>query len=275
MTDAPRNPHGLAPGAADLLQRLVRRLVSGGLVEYVDLGKGRVLRIFQTGVQAGEVVVNDLGIAAGHRPREDGVDEVDHRARGTEVARQRQELSAIAAQVALIAVEKKARLGEAEAIDGLFDVADGEEVVAARNGGDERLLKVGNVLIFVDEDVVVLLADALSHLLAHQGAQCATLEIGVGKAAALLLAAGVLLSNAPRSLGEDGIDVVKLQRVFPRPLERQIIQRTALDGVAGKFAQRLDGVEGVGIDVAVAAGGLRLLETAQARGQFLRFPDLA
>ena len=90
MADAPRDPHGLAPGAADLLQRLVRRLVSGGLVEYVDLGKGRVLRTLQTGVQAGEVVVDDLGIAAGHRPRKDGVDKVYDRARGAEVARQGQ-----------------------------------------------------------------------------------------------------------------------------------------------------------------------------------------
>ena len=129
----------------------------------------------------------------------------------------------------------------------------------------------GDALLLLPLAAGMAVLDALDSL----GAQGAALKVGVGKAAALLLAAGVLLSNAPRSLGEDGIDVVKLQRVFPRPLERQIIQRTALDGVAGKFAQRLDGVEGVGIDVAVAAGGLRLLEIAQSRGQFLRFPDLA
>ena len=78
LVDAAGDPHGLAAGAADLLQRLVRLLaLLHGLVEDVDLGQGRAVRALQTHVEAGEVVVDDLGIAAGHRPRKDGVDKVD------------------------------------------------------------------------------------------------------------------------------------------------------------------------------------------------------
>ena len=203
--DAAGNPLGLAAGAADLLQRLVGFAARvGGLIEYVDLGDGRVVRPLKASVEAGEVVVDDFRIAAGHRAGKDGVDKADHRAGGAEVARQGQKAASLAAPVALVAGEEEARLGEAEAVDGLLDVADGEEVIPARNGGDERFLQIGHVLVFVDEHVVILPADAVSHLLAREGAQGAALEVGVGKAAAFLLAAGVGFADAPGGFRQHG-----------------------------------------------------------------------
>ena len=71
-----------------------------------------------------------------------------------------------------------------------------------------------DVLVLVDEHVVILPADAVSHLLAREGAQGAALEVGVGKAAALFLAAGVGFADAPGGFRQREENAVELQRIF-------------------------------------------------------------
>ena len=219
----------------------------------MDLGQGRAVRALQTHVEAGEIIVDNLGIAAGHRPRKDGVDKVDDRARGAEVARQGQELSALAAPVALVAGKEEARFGEAEAVDGLLDVADREQAAAAGNAGDQRFLDVGYVLILIDEHVVVLRTDAGAHVLAGKGAQGAALKVRVGKAAALLLAAGVGFADAPGRVRQHREKVVERQRVLARLFDGQLAQAAVFHAIAGGLAQGFDGLEVLRGDVAVAA----------------------
>lgn len=63
-------------------------------------------------------------------------------------------------RVAQIVVEENTRVGEAEAVDALLDVADGEEVFSfTGNGGEDAVLHLVRVLIFVHHDLAVALRD--------------------------------------------------------------------------------------------------------------------
>ena len=63
-------------------------------------------------------------------------------------------------RVAQIVVEENTRVGEAEPIDALLDVADGEKVFSfTGNGGEDAVLHLVRVLVLVHHDLAVALRD--------------------------------------------------------------------------------------------------------------------
>ena len=58
----------------------------------------------------------------------------------------------------MLLLEEELRVGKTEAIDALLDVADGKEVVITRDEGENRFLHAVRVLILVNHDFLILLA---------------------------------------------------------------------------------------------------------------------
>ena len=124
-----------------------------------------VLGIARPDVQGLILAVVQLAHFPGKDVAEHEVRRVQHRVARAEVFAQK-ELRALAlrrvggVRVAQIVVEENTRVGEAEAVDALLDVADGEEVFSfTGNGGEDAVLHLVRVLIFVHHDLAVALRD--------------------------------------------------------------------------------------------------------------------
>ena len=58
----------------------------------------------------------------------------------------------------MVFLQKQRRVGQAEAIDALLDIADHETVVLTGNEAGNEFLDAVRILVFVDEDLFILAA---------------------------------------------------------------------------------------------------------------------
>ena len=119
----------------------------------------RILRIERRKVQRRGIVVCKLHRLGRHELREDPVHSREH-ARAAAVVLREVDACILLAQGRILALllEEELRVGKTEAIDALLDVADGKEVVITRDEGENRLLHAVRVLILVNHDFLILLA---------------------------------------------------------------------------------------------------------------------
>ena len=152
----------LGPGRTELFRVALLR----GHLHKMELRAAvGVLGIARPDVQGLILAVVQLAHFPGKDVAEHEVRRVQHRIARAEVFAQK-ELRALAlrrvggVRVAQIVVEENTRVGEAEAVDALLDVADGEEVFSfTGNGGEDAVLHLVRVLIFVHHDLAVALRD--------------------------------------------------------------------------------------------------------------------
>ena len=78
--------------------------------------------------------------------------------------RQRDQFAAPALFEIQIPVHEDGRIGVAEAVDRLFDIADHVDVVTG-DAPDKALLQVVGILVFIDQDLVETFRDFLSYFL--------------------------------------------------------------------------------------------------------------
>ena len=280
LTDAAGDEQPLPLGGAHLGDGFVDRLaLLRGALEQVDLHRLAGVGGVEARVQPRERVVLDLGVAAGHGALEYGVDEFEHGRLRAEVARQRQQLPAVARAEAGILFDEQPRLGHAEPVDRLLDVADHEQIVRPRHARDDGLLDVGGVLIFIDEHIVELLAHSAGSLLIPKRDERAALEIGIRQPGALRL----LLLEALGGAGGEPAQFGQLRRLragVGDGLRGGMVEHLhALERRFRAVAQRLDGLDGllVGHFAAPAARrprGLEVLNRAQQRVVFVDFAHL-
>ena len=119
----------------------------------------RILRIERRKVQRRGIVVCKLHRLGRHELREDPVHSRKH-ARTAAVVLREVDACILLAQGRILALllEEELRVGKTKAIDALLDVADGKEVVITRDEGENRLLHAVRVLILVNHDFLILLA---------------------------------------------------------------------------------------------------------------------
>ncbi len=188
-------------GGAGILGRFfgfVRVVVArcrGEVLEQVQFQRrtdcGAEIRLFAAGAELRGFVIGNPAQLRRHQPLEDRVNGVQQDRAAAKVVGQ---VDRDTATVGLTgggkevrpAIEEQARLGEAEAIDALLHIADGEHVCRARGSGlstDEtknlRLDRI-DVLKLIDQDVLELVAQARRNAigLVRQQRERAALQIG-------------------------------------------------------------------------------------------------
>ena len=152
----------LGPGRTELFRVALLR----GHLHKMELRAAvGVLGIARPDVQGLILAVVQLAHFPGKDVAEHEVRRVQHRIARAEVFAQK-ELCALAlrcvggVRVAQIVVEENTRVGEAEAVDALLDVADGEKVFSfTGNGGEDAVLHLVRVLVLVHHDLAVALRD--------------------------------------------------------------------------------------------------------------------
>ena len=152
----------LGPGRAELFRVALLR----GHLHKMELRAAvGVLGIARPDVQGLVLAVVQLAHFPGKDVAEHEVRRVQHRVARAEVLG-KQQLCALAlrrvggVRIVQIVVEENTRVGEAEAVDALLDVADGEKVFPfTGNGGEDAVLHLVRVLIFVHHDLAVALRD--------------------------------------------------------------------------------------------------------------------
>ena len=157
-----RDEARLGPGRAELFRVALLR----GHLHKMELRAAvGVLGIARPDVQGLVLAVVQLAHFPGKDVAEHEVRRVQHRVARAEVLG-KQQLCALAlrrvggVRIAQIVVKEDARVGEAEAVDALLDVADGEKVFSfTGNGGEDAVLHLVRVLIFVHHDLAVALRD--------------------------------------------------------------------------------------------------------------------
>ena len=132
------------------------------------------LRIRGPRVEAAFLVVLDFHGLARHDLVEDEVDRRKDFSAAAEVLLHRDELFHVIGSrllgIGIVLLLEQVRVSEAEAVDALLDVADGEAVVIARDEVQDGLLDTVRILVLVDHDDSILLAQVLRRIRAQRPA---------------------------------------------------------------------------------------------------------
>ena len=239
----------LALLAGELLQLVlflgVLPLPGFGLLvaQYVQFNRRVVLQRGQARPQRGAVVVVYLILLAVHHAREHAVYEVQHIGARAEVAVEvyAQRVRALAARKAVVLGHEYGRVGLAEAVDALLDVAHHEARAGRRDQVQYALLHQRYVLIFVDEHIVEHRPHRARHGRVAQRPERVMLQVVEVERAALALAARVLaLEQAlqARQRRYRAAEVGVPGRVALRQQQRQLLHGRR--HVLGALAHELD-----------------------------------
>ena len=129
--------------------------------------------------QPGGFVIENLAVAPGHQPFKDCGGEVQHAPVRTKIPGQGQKHAPFAPAVAPVFFQKQAGLRLAEAINGLLHVSHHEKIVPPGDPGENGLLNVGRVLIFVHKHIGISLPGRVGHRLLFQRPQGALFQVGI------------------------------------------------------------------------------------------------
>ena len=228
-----------------LLLVLPVALLLPGLAQHMHLQRRIVLPLRQAADEPLPLVVFDFGIAARHQLLKDGVDPGEDIAAGAEIAVQidpaRPLCPPVCVQRSLFSEERRQRA--AEAVDALLDIAHLKQRVRppqVRKRGEDGLLHGAGVLVFVHEDVAVMLGQRFPHrrIFPRQRAQRLPLQV-------------VKVQDTPpplRSAVQRAVGLRQLDEAGQRPRGRTQVRSRLLR----RGQKRLDHVVQRGAEVAAA-----------------------
>ena len=119
-----------------------------------------IVRSLTTGVEFFPFPIIHAGRFCRHGPREDSVHGVEDDRNAAEIPPQVDATlhGFFIAAEGLVFLQEQRRVGQAEAIDALLDIADHEAVVLTGNEAGNEFLDAVRILVFVDEDLFILAA---------------------------------------------------------------------------------------------------------------------
>ena len=137
-----------------------------------------------------------------HQPLEDEIHGVDHVRSRAEVHRQFDALAIVSRRIFGVFLHEERRIGEAEAIDRLLDIAHDEQILAVRNRLHDRLLHFVRILILVDHHGAVFFAERVCDRLVGEDLQCEMLHVVEVDQALVSLGGGIRFGEGERHFDE-------------------------------------------------------------------------
>ena len=221
------------------------------------------------GAQIGVFIVVDFGQPGRHAPGKDAVGELQNFPSGAEVLAQGdQPAPGLAGLIGRVFFQEQPGLGQPEAVDALLYVAHHEPVVLPADEGQNALLKVAGVLIFVHKDVVELFPHRLGRGPVPQRLQGQVFQIVEVQRAP----GGLAMGHAPLQIPiqfaqrpELGHALFGVQKP-PLRIRKQLFE-PVLQALAGLIARRMGYHMGLGLFLDPGNAG-----KIQGRGPGAQFP---